>query len=804
MRDTMGWSKTIPNSDSKQALSKESSINEVLQAGDTIRRLQVVNLGDAFPSAKVANSLKFPGEMAMGPDSWSTQTLMRHNRRDDRGRNYVQLLRSGPRKTLHFDPANSSAVIVTCGGLCPGLNSVIREIVMTLTAYGVKNVFGCVGGYKGMVKPETWMKLTPPVVQDIHKKGGTILVSDRGNPPHMDIAKMLQEKNIKQYFVIGGDGTQAGAFETFRCTKEIQHEVAVVGVPKTIDNDIPVLDRSFGFNTACSEAERAISSAYVEATCNSHCIGLVKLMGRHCGFIALHATLAARSVDLCLLPEMDISLPRVLSYCMHLMKTKGHAVIVVAEGCGDTLLKSSGERDAGGNKKLADVGPWLRDQILSYAKRMQQPLTIKYIDPTYTIRAVPANTNDSVYCSVLGAHAVHVAMAGYTGIVVGKVDERYVMLPNHAITKAPARRVELKSSSFERLMATTGQPNLAPGPGDDWALLPAAPPQRPQKPAPALPEMMSFVDWNGLKVEEESIGGNLEIKDVALKTFDGFGEVKEERPLQCRDIMTSNGQIRKLEVMRLSDNYPSAEVSTPLTPSAGLLDNNAWAVEAVSTTDRVDSGAGRPCYQLLRAGPRGVLHFNPEDAMSCSAIVICGGLCPGENVAIHQRRNSAAMARFLGMLLLVSRVCAMKCPGSASFIHASAKVVAIADASCHDVHEEVLGRVKSPTWHDPHNGGTYTILSESSAEIDLKRLTGNKKYTDHLAGAPCGRMIMGCSESQVFSIADGSTNYCNLRNLYCGSTEGKKDFTSKETEVNPSLGAGSDATACIKGPQLSQ
>lgn len=618
-----------------EALSKESSINEVLQAGDTIRRLQVVNLGDTFTSAKVTNSLKFPGEMAMGPDSWSTQTLMRHNRRDDRGRAYLQLLRSGPRKTLHFDPANSSAVIVTCGGLCPGLNSVIREIVMTLTAYGVKNVFGCIGGYKGMVKPETWMKLTPHVVQDIHKKGGTILVSDRGNPPHMDIAKMLQEKNIKQYFVIGGDGTQAGAFETFRCTKEIQHEVAVVGVPKTIDNDIPVLDRSFGFKTACSEAERAISSAYVEATCNSHCIGLVKLMGRHCGFIALHATLAARSVDLCLLPEMDISLPRVLSYCMHLMKTKGHAVIVVAEGCGDTLLKSSGERDAGGNKKLADVGPWLRDQILSYAKRMQQPLTIKYIDPTYTIRAVPANTNDSVYCSVLGAHAVHVAMAGYTGIVVGKVDERYVMLPNHAITKAPARRVELKSSVFERLMATTGQPNLAPGPGDDWALLPPPPRAKPEKPSPVLPEMLSFADWNGMNVEEESASVNVEIKDVILKSFDGFGEVKEERALQCTDIMQSNGQIRKLEVMRLSDNYPSAEIKTPLKPSAGLLDNNAWAVEAVSTTDRVDSGAGRPCYQLLRAGPRGVLHFNPQDAMSCSAIVICGGLCPGENVAIR-------------------------------------------------------------------------------------------------------------------------------------------------------------------------
>ncbi|CAE7656161.1 PFK5, partial [Symbiodinium pilosum] len=314
-----------PISGESTALSKHSSINELLQPGDTVKRLEVVNLGDQFPSAQAVNEIQFPGDMAMGPDSWSTQTLMRHNRRDDRGRTYLQLLRSGPRKILHFAPSASSAVIVTCGGLCPGLNSVIREIVMTLTRYGVKSIYGCRGGYKGMVQPDNWMTLTPDVVQDIHKEGGTILVSDRGNPPHMEIAQMLQQKNVKQYFVIGGDGTQAGAFETFTSTQEIGHEVAVVGVPKTIDNDIPVLDRSFGFNTACSEAEKAIDSAYVEATCNSHCIGLVKLMGRHCGFIALHATLAARSVDICLLPEMDISLPRVLHHAMHLMKTKGHA-----------------------------------------------------------------------------------------------------------------------------------------------------------------------------------------------------------------------------------------------------------------------------------------------------------------------------------------------------------------------------------------------------------------------------------------------------------------------------------------------
>ncbi|CAJ1383776.1 unnamed protein product [Effrenium voratum] len=200
---------------------------------------------------------------------------------------------------------------------------------------------------------------------------------------------------------------------------------------------------------------------------------------------------------------------------------------------------------------------------------------------TYTIRAVPANTNDSVYCSVLGSHAVHVALAGYTGVVVGKVDERFVMLPNHAITKAPKRRVELKSSVFERMLATTGQPNLAPGPGDDWALLPPPPPAKPEIPLPTPPEMLSFAAWNGLNVEEESADAEGPMRDVALKTFNGFGEMTEQRALQRSDLLQDKGQVRKLEVMRLSDNYPAAEVASPLCPSAGFLDNESWTARAL-------------------------------------------------------------------------------------------------------------------------------------------------------------------------------------------------------------------------------
>lgn len=631
-------------------LSRQGSINDALQPGDEVKRFEVVNLSSKFTPANVVNqSVGEDCRVFLDENAWTTQTFIRANKRDDRGHVYFQMLRSGPRELLHFEPSKSSACIVTCGGLCPGLNSVIREIVMTLVNYGVTRIYGCRGGYKGMVLPDTWIDLSPNVVNNIHTKGGTILVSDRGNPPHIEIAKTLQAKKITQYFVIGGDGTQTGAFDTFTCTQQINHEVAVVGVPKTIDNDIPVLDRSFGFNTACSEAEKTIRSAYVEATCNANCIGLVKLMGRHCGFIAMHATLAARSVDICMLPEMSISLPKVLTHAMYLMKTKGHAVIVVAEGCGDTLLKSSGERDDGGNKKLADVGPWLKNQLLDYFKKMQVPLAIKYLDPTYMIRAVPANANDSVYCSVLAQQAVHGAMAGYSGVVVGKVDERYVMLPTHAITKSAARRVDLKSRPFERLLATTGQPDLSPGVGDDWALLPKPPPPKAEPQVePDGPLEIDLLKWKGISHNDRPDTGvslTAPIHDVKLKIFDGYGKVREEKSLTRADLMQAQDEVRQLHVMHLRDKYGSKEFLSTLKNQVNVefLDDESWAVEAVSSSDRLDSGKGMPYFQMIRAGPREFLHFDPKDATGCAAIVTAGGLCPGENVVIREIVNMLTM-----------------------------------------------------------------------------------------------------------------------------------------------------------------
>lgn len=625
------------SSDVLQQLSELASVNSILMPGDAVHRLEVANLSDKYPSAMVPNPLEVNNYT--GQNAWLTHSFQQFNRRDNVGHTYSQFLVGGPRERLHFDPAECNAVIVTCGGLCPGLNAVIREITLMLLAYGARTVYGCKGGYKGLVTPEKWINLTHDVVQDIHLRGGSMLVSDRGNPPTLDMARSLQAMGIKQLYLLGGDGTHKGGSETFKAMDEIGHECAVVGVPKTIDNDIPLLDCSFGFNTAITEAEKAIDSAFIEATCTENCIGLVKLMGRHCGFVAMGACLAARNVDICLLPEMDISLPKVLKQLMKLMKTKNHAVIVVAEGCGDTLIQSSGETDAGGNKKLADVGPWLQNQIASYFAKMQTKCQVKYIDPTYMIRAVPSNPNDTVYCTVLGQNAVHAAMAGYTGITVGKVDETFVMVPIHAIVDRP-QRVDVKGRQVERLMYTTGQPDLAPGPGDDWALLPPPPPPQEPEEEWVPPREVETSEWKGQTSRPTTMAAlneEVSVPNTRLKVLSGFGEVLVDREFRRSDVLRGTDEIRRLEVMHLADRWPSQNVPSPLQFSGlRFRSQDSWAVQAFSSRDRVDSGKATPYYHMAQAGPRETLFFDPRDDAACAAVLTCGALCPGLNSVVRE------------------------------------------------------------------------------------------------------------------------------------------------------------------------
>ncbi|MFI5952758.1 ATP-dependent 6-phosphofructokinase [Cryptosporangium sp. NPDC051539] len=362
----------------------------------------------------------------------------------------------GPRAKLFFDPSQVTAAIVTCGGLCPGLNNVIRALVLHLRhAYGCRDVLGFRNGYQGLADGSDPVRLTPDLVRDIHNRGGTILGTSRGNQPPATMIDTLVKHNVNMLFVVGGDGTLRGAARLAAEANERGLPIAVVGVPKTIDNDIPWIDHSFGFQTAYARAAESITSAHVEASSGVGGIGLVKLMGRHSGFIAAHATLVAQGVDFTLIPEVPFTLEGLLAGVRKKLADQGHAVVVVAEGAGQDLLPATAATDASGNRKLGDVGAFLRTALTEGLSDL--PFSLRYIDPGYAIRSVPANAFDAVYCTRLAQAATHAAMAGFTSMMVGSRRGRFINLPIKLAT-ATSNHVDPYGDLWMAVMETTGQP----------------------------------------------------------------------------------------------------------------------------------------------------------------------------------------------------------------------------------------------------------------------------------------------------------------------------------------------------------
>ncbi|KAL7222095.1 hypothetical protein ACSBR1_023916 [Camellia fascicularis] len=374
--------------------------------------------------------------------------------------------RVGPRQKVYFESDEVHASIVTCGGLCPGINTVIREIVCGLYyMYGVNKVLGIEGGYRGFYSRNT-IPLTPKVVNDIHKRGGTILGTSRGGHETSKIVDSIQDRGITQVYIIGGDGTQKGASVIFEEIKRRGLKVAVAGIPKTIDNDIPVIDKSFGFDTGVEEAQRAINAAHVEAESFENGVGVVKLMGRYSGFIAMYATLASRDVDCCLIPESPFYLEGpggLFEFMEKRLKENGHMVIVIAEGAGQELLSESmhtmKQQDASGNKLLQDVGLWISQKIKDHFNKRKKVLNLKYIDPTYMIRAIPSIASDNVSCTLLAHSAIHGAMAGYTGFTVGPVNGKHAYIPFYRVTERQ-NKVVITDRMWARLLSSTNQPSF--------------------------------------------------------------------------------------------------------------------------------------------------------------------------------------------------------------------------------------------------------------------------------------------------------------------------------------------------------
>jgi 6-phosphofructokinase 1 len=372
---------------------------------------------------------------------------------------------AGPRPRLFFDPAQTRAGIVTCGGLCPGLNNIIRSLFSELHhAYGVQEVLGFRGGYSGLdpARGQPPIRLTAEFVNNIHRHGGTVLGTSRGRVDEAAAVENLARLGVDILFTVGGDGTQRGGHALFQLARQRGHALAVVGIPKTVDNDVAFVSRTFGYLTAVQEASSVLDHAHAEARSVQNGIALVKVMGRHAGFIAAGATVASQEVNFCLIPEVPFKLENFLAALKQRIRKRGHAVIVVAEGVGQDWLGNTGaERDASGNVKLGDIGTFLRGQIEAYFKAEELPIVLRYFDPSYHIRSGPANSEDSILCDLFARNAVHAAMAGKTGLVIGFLHDQFIHVPIELLASRK-KSIDPAGPVWSGTLAATGQAALFP------------------------------------------------------------------------------------------------------------------------------------------------------------------------------------------------------------------------------------------------------------------------------------------------------------------------------------------------------
>jgi len=390
-------------------------------------------------------------------------------------------IRAGARETVYFEPAEVKAAIVMVGGLCPGSNDVVRGLVNKLEDYGVppSGILGVRYGFKGLYdKSCPPVQLSSRVVEGIHMQGGAILGTsgaDEGGADSPDIERVVRRidvMGINMVFVIGGEGGHSAALDLQQLLDEKQVPCAVVGIPKSIDNDMMLIDKTFGFDTAVEEAQRALYAAKVEASSAFRGVGIVKIMGKQSGFIAMQASLASGVVDVCLIPEVPFEVDGdhgLYAFVNKILEANGHVVICVAEGAGQNLVPDDPPAPGAptgpppADAPLKDVGKWLKKGVKQYLKG---DCDIKYIDPTYMIRAIPATSGDRIYAKILAHNAVHAAFAGFTGVSVGLVNTHYVYLPLPVVIAA-TRRVDPRGKMWNRLRHAIGQPNLTAAPGDD-------------------------------------------------------------------------------------------------------------------------------------------------------------------------------------------------------------------------------------------------------------------------------------------------------------------------------------------------
>ena len=399
-----------------------------------------------------------PDELVMG------HIILNDSKKKSRPKELMDgCVRANACRDIFFDPNEVRAAIVTCGGLCPGLNSIIREITNCLWhQYGVKTILGMQAGYNGCSSPDQFppVQLTVEGVRDIHMKGGSILKAGRGGMDDPDkILDQLEKQGINMLFTVGGDGTQAAANLLYQAAKKRGMPLSIVGVPKSIDNDIVFFDKTFGFDSAVAAASEVIRNGWVEATSCAKGVGIIKLMGRDAGFVAMHAALASTIVDLVMIPEVDVEMEEIMKHVDSTLARKDFMVVAVAEGAGQKFV-STGKKDATGHTIYGDIGTFLKDEVNSHLKKSGGRSF--YIDPSYIIRSCAIRPNDHIYCSRLARDAVHTAMRGYTGVCVGPIHNIIVVMPSNLIASRK-KRVGVHSSSWQSCVQSCNMPKSLAG-----------------------------------------------------------------------------------------------------------------------------------------------------------------------------------------------------------------------------------------------------------------------------------------------------------------------------------------------------
>ncbi len=435
----------------------------------TNEQTRIDSLGPANIHSPILDQLEGSSEAIFRSDDEKilvyadTETI---NRLIEEGQPLPSFETAGPRKMIYFDPSKLKCALATCGGLCPGLNNIIRSIVLELYySYGVRHIYGMRYGLQGFIPKyrHDILELRPDNVVDIHEMGGSILGSSRGHQSIEEIVDCLERMNIGILFMIGGDGTLRAASKITETIRKRNLKISVIGIPKTIDNDIYMVSKSFGFDTAVDIATEAIKGAHKEAEGYPNGIGLIKLMGRHSGFIAATAALAQQDVNFVLIPEIDFDLygkNGLLTKLERRLKLRRHAVILIAEGAGQKFFSGAKEEyDASGNLKLHDIGKYLKERITEYFEEKKIDISLKYIDPSYMIRSLPANANDHVFCTFLGRDAVHAGMAGKTGMIVGYWNGHFVHIPM-SLSAGKRKKLDPKDKLWQTVLEATGQGNL--------------------------------------------------------------------------------------------------------------------------------------------------------------------------------------------------------------------------------------------------------------------------------------------------------------------------------------------------------